>query len=221
MCTRVHTNDGLEAVNAGEVYFGSTVMKRRLHMIDELVFEPIGALLADKLSSTFTGSSPYTGSLPFSFVLEVFCEVFDDDFVVSIRQDSTLVGRVTSPFGFEREAALCKAIGSLLGATPHSTLATLTGDLANYGYRFLSLPTGMPRGHTETVTVIADAISELDAALKLESDPECIFDLLDAGADPMRRHIKYGRPFEVARILAYMRADYAEVVAYMRASGAH
>jgi len=177
-------------------------------------------MMADKLSSTFTGSSPYTGSLPFSLVLEVFCEVFDDDFVVSIRQDSILVGRVASPFGFEREAALCKSIGALLGVT-HSTLAKLTGDLANYGYRFLSLPTGMSRGHSETVTVIADAISELDAALKLDSDPECIYDLLDAGADPMRHHIKYGRPFEVARIMAHMRADYADVVAYMRACGAH
>lgn len=190
-------------------------------LIDELVFETVDSVLADKLSATFTEPSPYSGSLPFAFVLEMFCEVVDDKFVVSIRRDSDLVGRVTSPFSFEREAALCEAIASVLAAAPHSTLAKLTADLANYGYRFLSLPTGMHRGHTETVTVMADAISELDAALKLESDPECIFDLLDAGADPMRRHIKFGRPFEVARILALMRDDYKEVVAYMRGHGAH
>ncbi|QGZ39345.1 hypothetical protein IP92_02404 [Pseudoduganella flava] len=191
-----------------------------LEPIDELVFEVVGSL-ADKLSATFTGPSPYNGSLPFAFVLEVACDVVNDKFVVSIRQDSNLVSRITSPFSFEREAALCEGIASILSMKPHSTLAKLTGDLANYGYRFLSLPTGMLRGHTETVTVMADTISELDAALKLNSDPDCIFDLLDGGADPMRRHIKYGRPFEVARILEHMRDDYKEVVAYMRACGAH
>jgi hypothetical protein len=190
-------------------------------MIDDLGLEPIGTTLAQKLSSTFTGSSPYTGSLPFDFELVVRCEVFDDNFVVTVRQGGDVAARTSSPFGFEREAALCEAIGSILGMPPWKTLAKATGDLANYGYRFISFPTGSVRGHTETITVIADSISELDAALKLESDPECIFDLLDGGADPMRRHIKYGRPFEVARILAYMRDDYNEVVAYMRACGAH
>ncbi len=190
-------------------------------LIDELVFEPVPGVLAETLSATLAGPSPYNGSLPFAFVLEVFYEVVDDKFVVSIRQDDDLVSRITSPFSFEREAALCAATASLLGAEPHGTLAKLTGDLANYGYRFLSLPTGILRGHTETVTIVADAISELDAALKLESDPECIYDLLDGGADPMRRHIKFGRPFEVARILAHMREDYKEVVAYMRGYGAH
>jgi hypothetical protein len=73
---------------------------------------------------------------------------------------------------------------------PWKTLAKATGELANYGYRFVSFPTGSIRGHTETVSIMADSISELDAALKLGSDPECIYDLLDAGADPMRHHIK-------------------------------
>lgn len=192
-----------------------------LETIDEMVPEPICTTMADKLSSTFTGSSPYTGSLPFDFELVVRCEVFDDDFVVTVRQGSDVAARVSSPFGFAREAALCEAIGSILGMPPWKTLAKATGDLANYGYRFISFPTGSIRGHTETVSIMADSISELDAALKLGSDPECIYDLLDAGADPMRHHIKYGRPFEVARILAHMRADYADVVAYMRGYGAH
>lgn len=192
-----------------------------LETIDEMVLEPIGTTMADKLSSTFTGSSPYTGSLPFDFELVVRCEVFDDDFVVTVRQGSDVAARVSSPFGFAREAALCEAIGSILGMPPWKTLAKATGELANYGYRFISFPTGSIRGHTETVSIMADSISELDAALKLGSDPECIYDLLDAGADPMRHHIKYGRPFEVAQILAHMRADYADVVAYMRGYGAH
>ena len=190
-------------------------------MIDDLVLAPIGTMLADKLSSTFTGASPYTGSLPFDFELVVRCDVFDDNFVVTVRQGDDVVARISSPFGFEREAALCEAIGSILGMLPWETLAKATGDLANYGYRFISFQTGSVRGHTETITIIADSISELDAALKLDSDPECIFDLLDAGGDPMRHHIKYGRPFEVARIRAHMRADYEDVVAYMRACGAH
>jgi hypothetical protein len=189
--------------------------------IDDLVLEPIGTTLAHKLSSTFTSSSPYTGSLPFDFELVVRCDVFDDDFVVTVRQGSDVAARISSPFGFAREAALCEAIGFILGMPPWKTLAKATGDLANYGYRFTSFPTGSIRGHTETIIVMADRISELDAALKLDSDPECIYDLLDAGADPMRRHIKYGRPFEVARIKAHMRADYEDVVAYMRACGAH
>lgn len=195
----------------------STIPKK----IDELEFEPVGTTLANKLSSTFTGSSPYTGSLPFDFELEVRCDVFDDDFVVTVRHGRDVAARTSSPFGFEREAALCEAIGSILGMPPKSTLAKTTGDLANYGYRFLSFPTGSIRGHTETVSIMADSISELDAALKLDSDPECIYDLLDGGADPMRHHIKYGRPFEVARIKAHIRDDYEEVVAYMRACGAH
>ena len=192
-----------------------------LETIDEMVLKPICTTMADKLSSTLTGSSPYTGSLPFDFELVVRCEVFDDDFVVTVRQGTDVAARVSSPFGFAREAALCEAIGSILGMPPWKTLAKATGDLANYGYRFISFPTGSIRGHTETVSIMADSISELDAALKLGSDPECIYDLLDAGADPMRHHIKYGRPFEVARILAHMRADYADVVAYMRGYGAH
>lgn len=157
-------------------------------MIDKLVCGAVGSVMADKLSATLTGPSPHNGSLPFAFVLEVFSEAVDDKFVVSIRRDSDLVSRITSPFSFERETALCEATASLLGAEPHSTLAKLTGDLANYGYRFLSLPTGMLWGHTETVTIVADASSELDAALKLESDPEYIYHLLDGGADSMRHH---------------------------------
>jgi len=192
-----------------------------LDTVDGPELEPIGTTMADKLSSTFTGSSPYTGSLPFDFELVVRCDVFDDDFVVTVRQGSDVAVRISSPFGFAREAALCEAIGSILGMPPWETLAKATGDLANYGYRFISFPTGSVRGHTGTITVMADRISELDAALKLDSDPECIYDLLDGGADPMRHHIKYGRPFEVARIKAHMRADYEDVVAYMRACGAH
>lgn len=192
-----------------------------LDTVDGPELEPIGTTMADKLSSTFTGSSPYTGSLPFDFELVVRCDVFDDDFVVTVRQGSDVAARISSPFGFAREAALCEAIGSILGMPPSETLAKATRDLANYGYRFISFPTGSVRGLTETITVMADRISELDAALKLDSDPECIYDLLDGGADPMRHHIKYGRPFEVARIKAHMRADYEDVVAYMRACGAH
>jgi hypothetical protein len=192
-----------------------------LDTVDDLDLEPIGTTLAQKLSSTFTSPSPHTGSLPFDCELVVRCDVFDDDFVVTVRQGSDVAARISSPFGFAREAALCEAIGSMLGMLPWETLAKATGELANYGYRFISFPTGSVRGHTETITIMADSISELDAALKLDSDPECIFDLLDAGADPMRHHIKYGRPFEVARIRAHMRADYEDVVAYMRACGAH
>lgn len=59
-------------------------------------------------------------------------------------------------------------------------LPGLTGELANYGYRYIKKESGAIRGHTDTVMLLADSISELDAALKLDSDPELIYDLLDA-----------------------------------------
>ncbi|MEM8516303.1 hypothetical protein [Janthinobacterium sp. CAN_S7] len=192
-----------------------------MDIIDDLLFEPIGTTLAIKLSSTFTGLSPYTGSLSFDFELVVHCDVFDDNFVVTVWKGGAAAARISSPFGFSRDAALCEAIGAALGTAPRDTLAQTTRKLADYGYRVLSFETGAIRGHTETITVMADRISELDAALKLDIHPECIYDLLDAGSDPMRHHIKYGRPFEAARIKARMRADYEDVVAYMRACGAH
>lgn len=177
--------------------------------------------VADELLATLSGPSPYNGSLPFVVEFEVFCAVVDDEFVVTVRYGADVVARVSNVTTFAKEPAICQAVQSVLGVDMPDELPRLTGELANYGYRYISKASGAVRGHTETVMLLADSISELDAALKLDSDPEFIYDLLDAGADPMRRHIKFGRPFEVARLRAYMRADYADVVAYMRALGAH
>lgn len=175
----------------------------------------------DELSATLSGPSPYNGSLPFVVELDVFCTVVDDEFVVTVRNGPDVAARVANWLGFAKEQAICQAVQSTLGVDMPDELPGLTGELANYGYRYITKATGAVRGHTETVMLLADTISELDAALKLDSDPEFIYDLLDAGADPMRRHIKFGRPFEVARLRAYTRDDYEDVVAYMRALGAH
>ena len=192
-----------------------------LDTIDDLEFEAVGSVLADRWIATITGPSPYNGSLPFGFELRVSCDVFDDIFTVSVRHGTDLVARVTSPTHFNREPAICQAIGKLLGMAPWATLPKTTRELANLGYRFISIETGVYRGHTETITILADTISELDAALKLNCDPDCIYDVLDAGADPMRQHITYGRPMEVAKIRQHIREDYQEVLAYMRAYGAY
>jgi hypothetical protein len=183
--------------------------------------EAAAAPMADQLCLSVDGKSPYNGSLPFMVELDVFCTVVDDEFVVTVRNGADVAARVTNWLGFARDQAICQAVRSALGIKVPDELSELTGELANYGYRYISKESGAVRGHTGTVMLLADSISELDAALKLDSDPEFIYDLLDAGADPMRRHIKYGRPFEVARLRAYMRADYEDVVAYMRALGAH
>jgi hypothetical protein len=78
-----------------------------------------------------------------------------------------------------------------------------------------------PPGHVSTHVIVADSICPLDAALQLRSDPELIYDLLDGGADPMRRHVKFGQPYQVALALSCSRPQYLEVVYYMRAYGAH
>lgn len=192
-------------------------------VVGTVLFKRSQAVLnkVDELSATLSGPSPYNGSLPFVVELEVFCTVVDDEFVVSVRNGADVAARVTNWLGFAKDRAICQAVQAVLGVDMPDELPGLTRELANYGYRYISKATGAVRGHTETVMLFADSISELDAALKLDSDPEFIYDLLDAGADPMRHHIKYGRPFEVARLRAYMRADYEDVVAYMRALGAH
>lgn len=189
-------------------------------MSGELVFEGIGSAV-DQLSATLSGPSPYNGSLPFVVELDVFCTVVDDEFVVTVRNGTGVVAQVNNVTTFAKEQALCKAVQAVLAVDMPDELPRLTGELANYGYRYISKATGTAPGHTETVMLLADSISELDAALKLGSAPEYIYRLLDGGADPMRPHIKYGRPYEVARLLAYRRADYEHVVAYMRAVGAH
>jgi hypothetical protein len=189
-------------------------------VIDELAFEGVGSVV-DQLSATLSGPSPYNGSLPFVVELEVFCTVVDDEFIVTVRNGPDVAARVANWLGFAKDQAICQAVQSALGINMPDELPGLTGELANYGYRYISKATGAVRGHTATVMLLADSITELDAALKLDSDPGSIYDLLDAGADPMRHHIKFGRPFEVARLRAYRRADYEDVVAYMRALGAH
>lgn len=189
----------------------------------ELEFESLAGSQADALSAALEGPSPYNGSLPFAVELRVHLDVVDDDFVATIKKpgDGAVV-QVSNAIGFPRELALCLAAHQLLGLEKHETLAELTSDLANYGYRFISMPTGAARGLTETVLLLADPISELDAALQLGAEPAYIYDLLDGGADPMRLHVRFGRPYQVARLKSLgPRPDYAEVVEYMRAFGAH
>ena len=198
-------------------------MGKSMKVLEEIGYqaETAGSPMADQLCLSIDGKSPYNGSLPFMVELDVFCTVVDDEFVVTVRNGPDVAARVSNVTTFAKEQAMCLAVQTVLGVDMPDELPELTGELANYGYRYVKKESGAVRGHTETVMLLADSISELDAALKLDSDPEFIYDLLDAGADPMRQHIKFGRPFEVARLRAYMRADYEGVVAYMRALGAH
>lgn len=190
---------------------------------EDLELESLAGSQADAFSAALKGPSPYNGTLPFAVELRLHCDVIDDDFVATVRQPGKgVVVQVSNPLGFPRELALCHAANKLLGLEVHDTLAELTSDLANFGYRFVSVPTGAVRGLTENVLFMADPVSELDAAVNLEADPEYIYDLLDGGADPMRLHIMLGRPYQVARLKALgPRPDYEPVVEYMRALGAH
>ncbi|QTB79298.1 hypothetical protein J3L14_17805 [Burkholderia pseudomallei] len=189
--------------------------------VEELDFESVGGALADSFSESISGKSPYNGTLPFGLEFRVGNYVIDDVFVVTVTDEKGTVIRRESPGRFERDAALCEAISGAIESEHYAELSDSTASLAARGYRFISTETGLARGHVETVTLIADPISELDAALQLNSEPEYIYDLLDSGADAMRHHIAFGRPYDVAIKLAKSRADYEEVTAYMRGYGCH
>lgn len=198
----------------------------RLLMPDdvELEFASLAGSHVDTLSAALEGPSPYNGALPFAVELHLHQDVVDDDFLVTVKQPGKgVVVQVSNPLGFPRELALCLASQKLLSLTKKmETLRELTSALANLGYRFVSVPTGAARGLTENIMFMADPITELAAALELGADPDYILGLLDGGADPMRLHIMFGRPFQVARLKSLgVRPDYAEVVEYMRALGAH
>lgn len=195
----------------------------RCLMPDELEFEAIGAAQADELSAAIEGSSPYNGTLPFAIELHLHQSVIDDDFVVTItKPGGDKVVQVFNPIGFHRERAICTAASNLLGVDPYEELVELTPALADLGYRLIITPTGIFRGLSDKLLFMADPISELDAALQLGAEPDYIYELLDGGADPLRHHVKFGKPYHAAMKLASSRRpDYAEVVAYMRAYGAH
>ena len=159
--------------------------------------------------------------MPFALEYKVGNYVIDDIFVVTVNTPDGAVIRHESPGRFEREAALCEAISDTLETDTFAELADATASLAARGYRFISTETGLARGHVETILLMADAISELDAAVQLQSEPDFIYDLLDSGADAMRHHITFGRPYDVVRKIAKTRPDYEEVAAYMRGYGCH
>lgn len=199
-------------------------MKTRCLMPDdELEFEAVGAAKADELSMALDGDSPYNGKLPFAVELHLYQSVIDDDFVVTIKKPGgEHVAQVFNPLGFHREYAICEAAAVLLGLTGYEELVDLTPALAELGYRLIIAPTGVFRGLSDNVLFMADPISELDAAIQLGAETEYIYDLLDGGADPMRHHVKFGKPFHAAmRQAAGSYPGYSEVVAYMRACGAH
>jgi len=167
--------------------------------------------------------SPYNGTMPSEVVLNVHQEVVADNFVVSVMQpDGGLVAQLSDRLEFVRDLAVCCGVSEALSIPTQKTVAAMTAEIANFGYRFIERPTGATRGLTEQILLLADAVTELDAALRLGAEPDYIFDLLDGGADPMRPHVKMGRPYEVALLKAMgPRPDYWSVVEYMRACGAY
>lgn len=138
--------------------------------------------------------SPYNGSLPFVVELDVFCTVVDDEFVVTVRNGLDVAAQVSNVTTFPKEQVICQAVQTVLGVDMPDELPELTSELANYGYRYITKERGAVRaGGTQTVMLLADNISELDAALKLDSDPEFIYDLLGLGAALNRRHVRFGQ----------------------------
>lgn len=174
------------------------------------------------LGKAMKGKSPYNGSMPSEVTLNVHQEVVADNFVVSVMQpDGGLVAQLSDRLAFARDLAVCCGVCEALGVPTQKTVTAMSAEIANFGYRFVERSTGATRGLTERLLLIADVVTELDAALRLGAEPDYIFGLLDGGADPMRPHVMMGRPYEVALLKAMgPRPDYWSVVEYMRACGA-
>lgn len=187
----------------------------------ELEFASICGPLSDEFSSKVSGPSPYNGTMPFAFVLEVFFEYVDGEYVTRVLEDGNLISQSFASSHYRRDSTLRNAIAVKTRTMPGKDLDATIEAIGDRGYRFNSIVTGAPYGHVETVTLIADAVSELDAALQLGSDPEHIYDLLDAGADVNREHAQFGKPLKVAKHIAKTRPDYEDVVGYMHACGAY
>lgn len=189
-------------------------------------FDTLGGPLVDEFERTLTGKSPYLGTLPWLLSFEVHEERVGGCWVTTLREeDGTVLVQVENESMCPTGVALLQYVDELLELKPPHQLRSakeMRERLAETGYRLVPNPTGRRLGHTSTHVIVADSISQLDAALQLRADPELIYDLLDAGADPMRHHVKYGQPYQVALALAGTRPEYLEVVYYMRAThGAH
>jgi len=188
-------------------------------------FDTLGGPLVDTLESTFADPSPYRGTLPWVTTFKVHEAREDGRCVVTVtEEDGTELVRIEDDARFQTLPAIFTRIEELLGLEPphqFRSVKELRARLASKGYRWTTHPTGRTLGHVSTHTLVADSISELDAALQLRAAPETLYDIIDAGADPMRCHVIFGTPYTVAMALAGTRPDYWEVVFYMRAHGAY
>lgn len=186
-------------------------------------FDCLGGELSSKFEQMLAGPNPYTGSIPWLVAVDVHQIVIDDEFVVKLTQpgrERALHSRKNST-RYELEETICEYLAPLCALPPCLYFTQLIDTAAAKGYRFLLKSTGLYRGLTHGAVLMADSISELDAALQLDSSIDTILDLLDAGHDPMRKHVTFGTPFDVAKRKATVRPEYNHVVSYMRACGAH
>lgn len=193
-------------------------------MVNDLEFDTVGGQFVDEFERTLSGKSPYLGTLPWALSFEVHEEVIDGLFITTLREENgEAILRREHASRFQTLEALMSRVEMLLDLnSPFLRDAVdMKERLAEHGYRMAAHLTGRKRGHVSTHTILADSISQLDAALLLESDPEVIFDLLDKDGDPLRAHVKFGTPYRAAQRLAIWRPEYREVVNYMRAHGAH
>lgn len=190
----------------------------------DLDYDTIGGALVDEFERTLSGNSPYLGTLPWVVSFEVHEERVDGRYVSTVREeDSTQLVRLESDSRFPTLEAIFTRVEQLLCIEQNQlhSAKEMRERLAELGYRLIAHATGRTLGHVSTHTLVADSISQLDAALQLRVDPDVIYDLLDAGADPLRQHVKFGQPYQQALLLANTRPAYAPVVDYMRALGAH
>lgn len=193
---------------------------------DDLDLQPLGGPLADRLESMIEGPSPYNSRLPWSFQFMVHENMLDDLFVSSIQdEDGQPLLQLTSSSRFPTVDLILLHLSTVLQLEPPLESAGEIEDrLADLGYRWIVLSTGRSRGHVNTTTVVADPISELDAALQLNVDIDDVMDLLIEEEDStlvMRDHVKFSSPFRVAKLKGVLTPKYREIVAYMRAMGAH
>lgn len=184
-------------------------------------YDTISGPVAAEYAEQLRGPSPYNGTLPWALKLAVSHHQVDDEYIASVRSSSgELVLSLYSWMCYPTEPCIDDAIASVLGI-PGGDYAPVRPRLAQLGYRLTETPTGASTGHVLDVVLFAEPISDLDAAIALESEPEPILDMLDEGADYMREHAMLGSPYSAAMKKLTSVPAYADVIAYMRALGAH
>lgn len=189
--------------------------------IDDFEYDTTSGPVAAEYAEKLRGPSPYNGTLPWALKLQISNHQVGDEYIAAARTEAgELVTSLCSWMCHPTELCIEAALASILDI-PSYDVAPVFPRLAQLGYRVVQTETGSSTGHVLDVVMFAEPISDLDAAIALESEPGPILDMLDDGADYMRDHVMLGSPYHAALAKLNLVPAYADIVAYMRALGAH